>query len=166
MHEQIRQGLEDYLGGRMKSEALADYREHLGACPSCRDHVEALRAQSQMLQLLRAPSVDLAPAPGFYARVMERIEAQRPVSLWTVFMEPVFARKVMYATLALFLALGSTSLWTGEHHDALANDANPVGVLAGFGPRAQIAQGHDAAVDSAMDAVMADPAVHTLAVSN
>ena len=150
----------------MKAEALAGYRAHLGACSGCREQVAALQAQARMLHILRAPAEDLHPAPGFYARVMERIEAQRPVSLWSVFLEPIFARRVMYATLVLLLTLGSSTLFTSERHEALANDSNPVGVLAGYGPRVQTANSHDAEVDFAMDAVMSDPAVHTVAVSN
>jgi hypothetical protein len=100
---------------------------------------------------------------------MDRIDAQRPISLWSVFLQPLFARRVLYASLALFLFLGSSVLWTGENHDVLANDSNMVGVLAGFGPQAQPVAGvttdPDAAQDVVMNAVLSDRPVHLVSVS-
>lgn len=53
---------------------------------------------------LRAPQ-DVGPRPGFYARVMERIEQQQPNSIWSAFLEPVFGKRIAVAALALAVLL-------------------------------------------------------------
>ncbi len=169
MHDVIRNGLEGYLSRRLAPESLAAFRAHLAGCASCSDAVSAFERQSALIRTLRVAEEDVSPAAGFYARVMERIDSQRPISLWSVFLQPLFARRVMYASLALFLFLGSSILWTGESHDVLANDSNPVGVLAGFGSQVEMPSG--AAMDSVssqdvvMDAVLSDGPVHLVSVS-
>jgi anti-sigma factor RsiW len=169
MHDVIRNGLEGYLGGHLAPERLAAFRAHLAACTQCSEMVAAFEKQSTLIQSLRVSEEDVAPAPGFYARVMERIDAQRPTSLWSVFLQPLFARRVLYASLALFLFLGSSILWTGESHEVLANDSNMVGVLAGFGPEAQPVAGvvtdPDLAKDVVMNAVLSNRPVHLVSVS-
>jgi len=169
MHDVIRNGLEGYLSRRLAPGPLAAFRAHLAECTGCREMVAAFEKQSTLIQSLRVTEEDVAPAPGFYARVMERIDAQRPISLWSVFLQPLFARRVLYASLALFLFLGSSILWTGESHDVLANDSNMVGVLAGFGPQVQPVAGitadPDQAKDVVMDAVLSDRPVHLVSVS-
>jgi hypothetical protein len=64
-----------------------------------------MRAHSAALRELRAPD-GAEPRPGFYARVMERIEAQSPVSIWNLFIESAFGRRIAVASLALALLLG------------------------------------------------------------
>lgn len=168
MHDVIQNGLEGYLSGHMVPERLRPFREHLEGCAPCRELVTAFEQQSALFKSLRVPE-DAAPAAGFYARVMERIEAQRPISLWSVFLQPLFARRVLYASLAMFLFLGSSVLWTGESHDVLADDSNLVGVLAGFGvhaePAGNVAANPDMAKDAVMDAVLSDGPVHLVSVS-
>src|SRR5579872_6658123 len=44
--------------------------------------------------------------PGFYARVMERIEAEGPISIWNLFIESAFGRRIAVASLALALLVG------------------------------------------------------------
>lgn len=169
MHDVIRNSLEGYLSGHLASERLAAFRAHLSECGPCREMVAAFQRHSLLIRQLRVSEEDVTPAAGFYARVMDRIDAQRPISLWSVFLQPLFARRVMYATLALFLFLGSSVLWRGEDHDALANDANMVGVLAGFGVQAEPVAGAttdpDAAKDVVMEAVLSDGPVHLVSVS-
>jgi anti-sigma factor RsiW len=169
MHDVIRNGLESYLSGRLAPERLVALRAHLAECTSCCEMVTAFEQQSALFQSLRVSEEEVTPAPGFYARVMERIDAQRPISLWSVFLQPLFARRVLYASLALFLFLGSSILWTGESHDVLANDSNMVGVLAGFGVQAEPVAGvttdPDLAKDVVMNAVLSDRPVHLVSVS-
>jgi len=170
MHDVIRNGLEGYLSRQMGPESLTAFRAHLEGCAACNEAVSAFERQSALIRSLRVSEEEVAPAAGFYARVMDRIDSQRPVSLWSVFLQPLFARRVLYASLALFLFLGSSVLWTGEKHDVLANDANMVGVLAGFGPHAETTSAAtmdpDSAKDVVMDAVLSDrPVVHLVSVS-
>ena len=56
-----------------------------------------------MLRTLRVNDENLAPRPGFYARVMERIEAQRPIDIWQLFFDSDFGRRIAVASVALAL---------------------------------------------------------------
>lgn len=101
MHRLVRDHIEDIVAG-VEAPPVA---EHLKACEECRRDVVAMRTQSAALRELRAPD-DAEPRPGFYARVMERIEAQGPASIWNLFIESAFGRRIAVASLALALLLG------------------------------------------------------------
>src|SRR3954468_21573871 len=60
----------------------------------------------RLLAELKAPE-DVGPAPGFYARVMDRIESQRSNSIWSVFLEPIFGRRLALVSGLLMLLLGA-----------------------------------------------------------
>jgi len=63
--------------------------------------------QTLALRALRTPD-DAEPKPGFYARVMQRIdEARASSSVWSVFLEPLFARRLALASAALVVLLGT-----------------------------------------------------------
>jgi hypothetical protein len=115
MHSNIKHNLEDFLRGhdypnRSGSELPAGAQAHLGECAECARELEALREQSQMLRSLRGESFE--PRPGFYARVVERIQAQ-PVSIWSVFLERKFGLRLAVASAAAIALLG-TYLVTSE----------------------------------------------------
>jgi hypothetical protein len=104
MHRIIQDHLEEVLiesNGEETSPAAA----HLAECEECREEVSILRFQGAMLRTLRAPAsvADEAPRPGFYARVMERIEAQRPIDIWQLFFDSAFGRRIALASMALVL---------------------------------------------------------------
>jgi hypothetical protein len=81
-----------------------------------------MKAQSEMLRSLRAPE-GIGPAPGFYARVMQRIEDRAKESIWAAFVYSSFSRRLVYASLSLALILG-TYVITQESRDGhLQNDA-------------------------------------------
>jgi len=101
MHRLVRDHIEDVVAG-LESASVA---EHLKACEECRSDVIVMRAHSAALRELKAPD-DAEPRPGFYARVMERIEAQGPASIWNLFIESAFGRRIAIASLALALLLG------------------------------------------------------------
>jgi hypothetical protein len=116
MHQEIRHNLEDLL----KSDDLlkgsgptrsAELQAHLGECAECSDELRSLQAQAQLLRSLRSPQ-DLEPRAGFYARVLERIEAQ-PASIWSVFLDRKFGLRLAVASAALVALLG-TYLVTSE----------------------------------------------------
>jgi predicted anti-sigma-YlaC factor YlaD len=110
MHQEIRHNLEDYLKGSAP-ELPAEFNSHLGECGECSDEVRLLEAQSQLLRSLRSPR-DIEPRAGFYARVLERIEAQ-PASIWSVFLDRKFGFRLALASAALVALLG-TYLVTSE----------------------------------------------------
>ena len=123
MHKPIRDHLEAYLGGlsggpsgRSSDSAMPEeFRAHLAACSSCQEQLRAVAGQSQQLRVFRDTSQPEPPA-GFYARVLNRIEEQRPDSFWSVFMGPVLGGRLTYACAALLLVLG-TYLVTSEPGD-------------------------------------------------
>lgn len=100
MHREIRHRIEDVLDGKGASR-------HIDHCPECREAVSGMQAQASLLRELRAPeSLELEPRPGFYARVLQRIEAEGPVSIWNLFIDSAFGRRITVASLALALLLG------------------------------------------------------------
>jgi hypothetical protein len=104
MHREIRDHIEDVLRG---GDTLKEARKHLAQCDECRTDVRSMQEQTALIRELRAPAEfadDLRP--GFYARVMERIEAEGPISIWNLFIESAFGRRIAVASLALALLIG------------------------------------------------------------
>lgn len=99
MHREIRDHIENVLAG---SEP-----EHLAGCAECRSEVQGMQEHTALLRELRAPEGFVAePRAGFYARVMERIEAEGPISIWNLFIESAFGRRIAVASMALAILLG------------------------------------------------------------
>jgi anti-sigma factor RsiW len=121
MHGLIRARLEDYLRDAPGRTLPPECEEHLRSCEECREELTWMREQSRLLHVL-APSEAMDPAPGFYARVMERIESQRDGSFWDVFLEPAFGRRILATSLALLGLLGGYLAFTepGSHVVAAA----------------------------------------------
>ncbi|MBI3681648.1 MAG: hypothetical protein HY235_14800 [Acidobacteria bacterium] len=123
MHEPVVEGLEAYLAGRPDAEFI----RHLDFCPACRECVRELTEQSRLLRSLRPPD-GLEPAPGFYGRVIDRIQLQKSASIWSVFLEPLFARRLMYASAVATLLLG-IFLFTSPKDENMASSM-PEQILA------------------------------------
>ncbi len=111
MHEPIRENLEEFLKGSAR-QMPQEFQAHLEACEACATELRLLENQSKMLQSLRCDG-DIEPRAGFYARVMERIEARGPASIWTLLLEPSFGRRLALASATLVVLLG-TYLVTSE----------------------------------------------------
>ncbi len=73
--------------------------------PEYREEIAAMREQAAWIRGLRAPE-DSEPRSGFYARVMERIEAQGPASIWSLFFDSQFALRLAVASITVALGLG------------------------------------------------------------
>ncbi|WP_321477657.1 hypothetical protein [uncultured Paludibaculum sp.] len=129
MHQPIEDGLEDFLSGKVESDRYQGLERHLAVCTACRDEVGGMVEQVQLLRTLRAPE-QAEPAAGFYARVMERIEAQSGNSFWSIFLEPAFGRRLMYASLALFVLLSYSVFQTTP--GSLDMEGNPMTIMAGY----------------------------------
>ena len=78
MHGSIRDRLEDLLGADSSAEHN-DAAHHTSGCPDCNAKLQKMRAQAEMMRLLRAPE-EVEPSAGFYARVLQRIEEQMQLS--------------------------------------------------------------------------------------
>jgi len=106
MHESIRRRLEELLDARSSvwSKDIPD--EHLAVCPECSAEIGVMRDQAMAIRSLRAPE-EIEPLPGFYARVMQRIEAGYARSVWTIFADSPFGTRLAYASLTVAIILGS-----------------------------------------------------------
>lgn len=109
MHEPVIDSLEEILGGGTPAPAA---ETHLKACAECREEVAALASHSRMFQALRAP--ELEPTPGFYARVINRVEREVRPSIWSLFGESVFARRLAFASMSLTILLGTYMLSSAD----------------------------------------------------
>jgi anti-sigma factor RsiW len=115
MHRRVRDDIESFLA---EAPAVDGFRSdgsrnpkvesslrHVEECPECGAEIAAMREQAALFRALRAPG-DVEPRGGFYARVRERIEAQNPVSIWNLFFDSAFARRVAMGSAALALLIG------------------------------------------------------------
>lgn len=101
MHRLIQDHLEEVLAESKSNGAIS---AHLAECGECRDEVSVMRQHASILRALRVPQniseETVSPRPGFYARVLERIEAQRPIDIWQLFFDSV-GRRIAIASMAL-----------------------------------------------------------------
>ncbi|MCS7025211.1 MAG: hypothetical protein NZV14_10445 [Bryobacteraceae bacterium] len=118
-----RDGLEGYLAGKPDPRL----QQHLAQCRECRETATQFLAVAEMVRSLR-PAELLEPAPGFYGRVMDRIESQRSSSIWSVFLEPLFAKRLVYASVILTLFLG-IMLFTSPKDEAVHLSSTPEHIL-------------------------------------
>jgi len=128
MHRLIRDHLEVVLAAPRadrpeKSPEAAQVAAHFSDCEECRGEVEAMREQAETLREL---SADAEPLPGFYARVMERIESQGALSIWSVFFDSPFGRRIAVASMALALILGLYLVTSEGMADPTITIAGPV----------------------------------------
>lgn len=105
MHEPIANNIEVYLTRSDSTSLPAEFTAHLVSCSECREEVKIMEQQSRIIRVLK-PVAEVEPSPGFYARVLERIDAQRPISIWSIFLQP-FGRRIAFASLALALMMGA-----------------------------------------------------------
>jgi hypothetical protein len=106
MHGLIKDHLETYLRGASDASRVPpEFVAHLKNCEHCGEEVTGMQEQSDMVRSLRAPS-EVEARAGFYGRVMDRIEARRNASIWSVFLQPAFGRRVVIGSLATVLVLG------------------------------------------------------------
>ncbi|MGH9582399.1 MAG: anti-sigma factor family protein [Bryobacteraceae bacterium] len=115
MHGSIRDRLEDLLSGERPVAGHKQATEHLASCERCASELALMKGQSALLRELRAPA-DMEAPPGFYARVMQRIEERAKDSIWGVFIDSAFGKRLAYASFAIALALG-TYVVTAELRD-------------------------------------------------
>jgi len=114
MHRLTQDHLEEVLAGKLP--AGHQVTVHLKDCYECRDEVEAMQVHGQLMRAWSVPAdaADMEPAPGFYARVLERIEATRPVSVWALFVESFVGRHMLTASLAMAMVTVGFAVLTEE----------------------------------------------------
>jgi len=148
MHRVIRDHLEEVLAeapaGRGPSETITpglngnqDFELHLRQCEQCRTEIEFMRKHATQLRQLRADvgqeaGEEYEPRPGFYARVIERIDAQRGGSIWNVFSESPFGKRIALASMTLALVFGVYVVASESYSDHGTNA--PVQVMSNVLP--------------------------------
>lgn len=120
MNRQIEDNLEAYLSGSLSAAGLTDFERALeGSDAALRQTIARMEKQSRLMRSALRPPEQMDPGAGFYARVMDRIEAQRASSpFWAGLIEPLFFKRLVVASATLMLLLGLT-LFTGSVDDNL-----------------------------------------------
>jgi anti-sigma factor RsiW len=107
MHQVIREHLEAILDGTLTGAPAQQVDSHLAGCTECRQLVGSFRSQHELFTALRVND-SLEPAPGFYARVMQQVEAEKPShdSMWFPFLETAFGWRLALASAVLVVLIG------------------------------------------------------------
>jgi anti-sigma factor RsiW len=107
MHPVILESLEEYLAGALTPGDQRVVEAHLKSCDDCRQQVQGMQEVSDLLLTLR-PNENLAPNPGFAARVLARVWEQQPApSVWGFLsLDAAFGRRVVFASLLTLAVLG------------------------------------------------------------
>ena len=128
MHGLIRDHLEEYLRGGSERKLPWEFEQHLRTCDECRGELGLMQEQSQLLRALAA-SREVNVAPGFYARVLDRIEARQNQSVWNVFLDPAFGRRIVATCVTLVVFLGGYLVFT-ESRSAEPAPLNAESIMA------------------------------------
>jgi hypothetical protein len=130
MHAPVKANLEDYLAGC--GSLPREFTAHLLSCEECRQELAEVKAHSTLVRVLQCPE-EIEPLVGFYARVIERIEAQRQSSFWGIFLEPAFGRRLAVASAAFAVLMGLYLVGSepGSASIAVGRFPAPVEMLAG-----------------------------------
>jgi predicted anti-sigma-YlaC factor YlaD len=101
------ESLEEYLSGVLEPAVRRRIEAHLNECASCRAGMDGMAGVSSLFGALRNQACEAAP--GFYARVVERIEATSAApSLAGLFaFDLVFARRLAFSCMLTLAVLGS-----------------------------------------------------------
>ena len=127
MHRSVEDHIEEFLEGRLTGIARESFEAHVAVCRQCHDLALQMQSHSALLQCLAAPA-ELEPPPGFYARVMHRVESEARPSFWSLLLDPIFGRRLVYASASLVILMGVFLLATEPVHHELAS--TPVHALA------------------------------------
>ncbi len=125
MNRRIEENLEAYLSGGLDAASAADFRRTLEESGvETGQLIAGMEKQSRLIRAALRPADATEPGAGFYARVLERIEAQRAASpFWAAFLEPLFFKRLVMASATLILLLGVALFTGGPDVMAIAADA-------------------------------------------
>ncbi len=110
MHAVIVERLDEYLADALHPAGQREIEAHLVGCRACRDEIAELREVSQMLGCLRSGEEEVKePAPGFYARIMRRVDERRtaPVLGGWFALDLALGRRLVFASLMTLAVLGT-----------------------------------------------------------
>jgi hypothetical protein len=104
----LEDGLERILEQGKLPAMDSELGQFLSAHPGAKQEVSEMIEISQMIRTHLSVSSDeeMAPAPGFYARVMARVEAEAAQqTFWSFFVDPLFGGRLVLASLSLVVLL-------------------------------------------------------------
>lgn len=119
MHQPIRDNLEEFLKGSTQ-RVPQEFHAHLRACEDCSVELRLFEEHAKMLRSLQ-PDQDLEPRAGFYARLMDRIEQEGRVSIWSILLQPNFGRRLAMASAVLVVLLGTYLVTTEASEPTVAS---------------------------------------------
>src|SRR5580658_8204069 len=107
MHSVVMESLEEFLAGTLEPAERQAMERHLSDCGQCREEVHGMQAVSLLFSSFRTEEA-LDPAPGFYARVKQRVEESKPApSFANLFaLDAIFGRKLVFSCLLTIGLLG------------------------------------------------------------
>ena len=103
MKQFVKERLEDYLSGTLTAQQEAKFNTYLKEHPDEAAELALYGESSSWFEDLRTPERS-EPAGDFYAHVMQRVEEQRAVPFWMFFLQPAFARRLVFGGL-MWMAL-------------------------------------------------------------
>jgi anti-sigma factor RsiW len=138
MHSVVMENIEEFLAGTLEPAEHRSLQAHLDGCELCREEVSAMQSVSVLFESLRTNSA-VEPIPGFYARVMQKVEVTKPAPFFSgIFgLDAVFGRKLVFSSLLTLGILGGYLISRESSY------------TAGLTPDAVMAQQTQAAFDSA-----------------
>ncbi len=103
--------LESYLSGQLGEADRREFEALLRSSQEDREDVERMTGMSGLFQALDIPQGEsFGPSPGFHVRVLRRIAEEARPSLWDWFVQPLFLRRVAFASCAWLVLLFSGSI--------------------------------------------------------
>jgi anti-sigma factor RsiW len=138
MHAVVMESLEEYLSGALAPAVERRIEAHLGACKACREDVAGMREVGLLFGSLRCAET-VEPPPGFYARVVARVDARKAAPSFANFfaLDFAFGRRLAFGSLVTLAVLGSFLI--------VRESGSPVGPS----PETVMAEEYSAAYDSA-----------------
>jgi len=128
MHAVVMESLEEYLAGTLEPADAHRIGDHLNNCATCSEEVQEMRDASLLFGSLRSEE-EIQPSPAFYARVMQTVEEAKPKPTFATLLglDLVFARRLAFASLLTFAALGGFLV---SRETAYAGSPSPEAILA------------------------------------
>jgi anti-sigma factor RsiW len=107
MHSVVMENIEEFLAGTLEPAEHQALEAHLSSCELCREEVRGMQSVSLLFGSLRTEAA-FEPAPGFYARVIQRAEETKPASFFAgIFaLDTIFSRKLVFSSLLTLSILG------------------------------------------------------------
>ena len=132
MHAVVMESLEEYLSGALAPASQREIEAHLSGCALCQSEIEEMRECAQLFGSLRSAEAP-EPSPGFIARVLEQVGAEKAVASFAGLfaLDFAFGRRLVFASLLMMAVLGGflisrESGYTGPSPEAvMAQESSP-----------------------------------------